>query len=210
MENAVASQPGRHHTSVRALEASAAPAPAGHAGHGGHTPNPGTITFRMRDSTDALYPCTVLGERYLRSCFQVQGGIILNASNQDFGRAAGECNRAPEAFRRECYLSLGTNASGSTGQSTEASIANCRKGDPRYQPWCFVGAVKNFIDVTAQPEDGIRFCREVAPGENRVQCWQAVGEQVATLYPTDPVRRTAACALATADGVAPCRRGALL
>ncbi len=210
MENAVASQPGRHHTSARALAASAEPESAGHAGHAGHTPDPGAIAFRMRDSSDALYPCTVLDQRYLRSCFQVQGGIILNASGQDFGVAATECNRAPEGFRRECYLSLGTNASGSTGQSTEASIAHCRKGDPAYQPWCFVGAVKNFIDVTARPEDGIRFCREVAPGDNRAQCWRAVGEQVATLYPTDPVRRTAACALAAADGVAPCRLGALL
>ena len=218
MENAVASQPGRHHTSARALAATvgdSAPPPPDSAKaaptHGGHhTPDPAAITFRMRDSSDALYPCTIVGSRYLRSCYQVQGGIILTATGHDFGKAMTQCDRVDALHRNQCYLSLGTNASGASAQSTPKAIEFCSQGDPAYQPWCFVGVVKNFIDVTAQPEDGVKFCREVAFGENRRQCWNAVGEQIGTLYPIDPARRTSECARVPADGVVECRRGARL
>lgn len=211
MENAVASQPGRHHTSARALAASAPDtAAAAHGDHAGHAPDPGAITFRMRDSTDALYPCTIVGAVYLRSCYQVQGGIILTATGQDFALAMKACDRVDVGLRSECYLSLGTNASGASGQSTPKAIELCLKGDPAFQPWCFIGVVKNFIDVTARPEDGMRFCREVAAGENRRRCWYAVGEQVVTLFPTDPGRRQQECARAAEDGIIECRRGAQL
>ena len=212
MENAVASQPGHHHTSARAIAAVAPDSAAAHEhdAHSGHAPDPTAITFRMRDSTEALYPCTIVAQRYLRTCYQVQGGIILNASGQDFGKAMKQCDRVDVSVRSECYLSLGTNASGASHRSTPKAIEMCLEGDPTYQPWCFVGVVKNFIDVTAQAEDGIRFCEAVAPGENRRRCWTAVGEQVATLFPTDPVKRSAECARAPEDGLPVCRRSANL
>lgn len=218
MENAVASQPGRHHTSARALAAAAedtaaarpdsTTTPAAHGGH--HAPDPAAITFRMRDSSEALYPCTIVGSRYLRSCYQVQGGIILTATGQDFEKAMTQCDRVDTVHRRECYLSLGTNASGASAQSTPKAIEFCSQGDPAYQPWCFVGVVKNFIDVTAQAADGIRFCREVAVGENRRACWNAVGEQIGTLYPIDPARRSSECAQVPGDEARICRVGARL
>jgi len=211
MENAVASHPGGHHTSARALAATTDTAPAAqHDDHGSHSPDPSVITFRMRDSTDALYPCTIVDARYLRSCYQVQGGIILNAKGQDFTQAAKECDRVESVWRSECYLSLGTNASAASAMSASRAISLCSTGDPAYQPWCIVGAVKNFIDVTARAEDGVKFCREVKSGDNRSKCWIAVGEQIATLHPTDPEKRTRECARAPEDGVAECRRAAYL
>jgi hypothetical protein len=204
MENAVASMPGGHHTSARAL--------AGGAGsgddHGHHqTPNPGRITYRMRDSTDLLYPCTAVGDHYQRACYMLQGGIILQALGFDFGRAARECDRVPTQFRQSCYVSLGTNASGYTVQNTPRAIQYCLQGDPAYQPWCFVGVVKNYIDLTARPSDGIAFCRAVPPGRNQLQCWVAVGEQVRVLYMTDIERAEQECA-AAGPGREACRYGA--
>ncbi len=208
MENAVASASDGHHTSVRALEADAEPANA-HAAHQ-HGP-PADAPFMMRDSTDALYPCSIVAAKYGYSCFVGHGGILLEASGNDFARATENCNRAPEQFRGACYLSLGTNASGWTLQDTKKAVTHCSNGDEQYRPWCFVGAVKNFIDVTANPDDGIAFCRAVPVGESQRRCWRAIGEQVVVLYSGDIARREASCAkIEDAGGVAVCREGAQL
>ena len=63
MENAVASSPNSHHTSVRALENTGDDHGSATAGAGGHSHgamdgemNMEAPTFKMRDSTDALWP----------------------------------------------------------------------------------------------------------------------------------------------------------
>jgi hypothetical protein len=218
MENAVASMPGGHHTSVHALAATApsGDSMAGHdmAGMPGmaheHAPDPTKITFKMRDSTDALYPCSIVDTMYQFSCYQLQGGLILARVHSDFAKATTECDRAPPMGRSQCYVSLGTNASGFTLQNTPKAIAYCSHGDPGYQPFCFVGAVKNYIDVTARPEDGLAFCNEVPKGFNRPPCFAAVGEEIAVLRSTDMEARKRDCAKAAPDGIAECRRGAEL
>src|SRR5690606_2464872 len=100
-----------------------------------------------------------------------------------------------------------TNASGATVRNTEKSIAHCSKGHPDWRKWCYVGVVKNFIDVTADPQDGIDFCREVPTAVDRDACWNAIGEQLSVLHTTALERREATCAT-TGDGEARCRQGA--
>lgn len=218
MENGMASMPGGHHTPARAIEAvqgKAAP-PGGesehaeHAGHGGHMSDRGAITFKMRDSTDLLYPCTVVDHRYRAVCYMLQGSLILTAVGSDFAKAAAACDQAQADLRQNCYLSLGTAASGMTVQNTRAAIRLCSQGDPGYQPWCFVGVVKNYVDVTANPEDGFRFCEAVPPGNNKRQCYVAVGEQIHVLNPRDTVARRRGCERARPEGREECLYGAWL
>ncbi len=181
MENAVASMPGgHHHTAVHALAATT----PGDTSMGGMdmagmdmsgkvpsgSPDPTKITFKMRDSVDALYPCSIVDTVYQFSCYQLQGGLILTRTHNDFAKATAECDKAPPLGRSQCYVSLGTNASGITVQDTKQAIKDCSHGDPGYQPFCFVGVVKNYIDVTQKPEDGFGFCSVVPPGPNRTQC----------------------------------------
>jgi hypothetical protein len=202
MENAVASIPGGHHASAQAL--SGGQADDEHGEHEGHAVAP----FKMRDSADALYPCSVVEEHYKAACFQLQGGIILQRNQYDFAKATADCDRAPEDLRHHCYLSLGTSASGLTVRDSRRAIQYCSNGDPGYQPWCFVGVVKNYIDVTARPEDGIAFCRLLPEGRNRRQCFVAVGEQVWVLHIADLAARDRECAKAAPDGDVDCRYGA--
>ena len=217
MENAIASMSGGgHHVSVRALEkTSEANAAMDHSAHSGmagmnHAPALGAITFKMRDSTDALYPCSATEPKYRNACYQLQGGIIRASTGGRFGLATAACDKVGTQWRPLCYQSLGTNASGMAVQKNAKAIAYCSNGDPAYQPYCFVGVVKNYIDVTAKPADGIAFCKDVPPGKNRSQCFVAVGEQISVLHPTDIPTRESLCSAAGLDGVADCRRGASL
>ena len=93
---------------------------------------------------------------------------------------------------------------------TKQAIAWCSHGDPGYQPFCFTGVAKNFIDVTSKPEDGINFCKEVEGDANRMQCFIAVGEEIAVLFTTDKGARDKACALVAGEDEGNCRRGAAL
>lgn len=222
MENSVASMPGGHHTSVRALEASAethgeehgeehgedhAEEPSGGHAHGGHGGSGEPITYKMRDSTDALYPCTSLDDKYLHACYLGQGNIILTMTDWDFARAARQCDRVDPRYRNVCYTSLGTNASGWSVRNTRKSIDACNKGDVDWRMWCHVGVVKNFIDVTADPQDGIDYCNALSAGKDRDACWVAVGEQLVVRYTADREARARTCAT-TGDGEALCRQGA--
>lgn len=212
MENAVASMPGGHHTSAHALaETDSGASDDGMAGMPGMKhmmPDPSKITFKMRDSTDALYPCSIVDTAYQFSCYQLQGGLILNRVRSDFALAAAECDKAPPMGRSQCYVSLGTNASGMTLQNNKKAIADCTNGDPNYQPFCFSGLVKNYVDITARPEDGMTLCREVPTGRNRDSCFYAVGEEISVLHSGDADARQKACELAEPDGRPACRRGA--
>ncbi len=213
MENAVASMPGGHHAPKRVLSEtegrkdgttdSTADEHAAHSEHGGAAAG---ITFKMRDSTDALYPCSVVDPKYWQSCYMLQGGMIVGRFNQDYERAALACDSAPQPVRHFCYLSMGTMASGITIRDVKRTIRMCSVGDPGYRPWCFVGAVKNFIDVTADPSDGYAFCKAIPPGNDKRQCWVAIGEQISVLHAELPPREEA-CAKA-AEGQEDCRYGA--
>src|SRR6266566_2784766 len=92
--------------------------------------------FKAIDPKDPLYPCSIMAERYLESCYEMQTSIML-------------------------YLNQGDMA------------ATAKK----YQPWCYIGLVKNLIDLNAKPADGMQLCRELTSPASKVKCYEAVGEQ---------------------------------
>ncbi len=205
MENAVASQPGGHHTAMRALMQTG-------DDHGQMMEHDGQMmarppAFKMRDSSDALYPCDSLAGHFQHACYLGHAGILLSHVGWDWGAGAKECDRLDDTMRVPCYISLGTMASGSTVRDTPKSVRLCAKGDPVWRQWCYVGVVKNFIDVTAAATDGVAFCREVPEGRDRDACWQAVGEEMSVLYTSDLAARDSVCA-STGGGEAKCRQGA--
>lgn len=196
MEFIVGGRGQSHHVHL----AEAAKADTGeHAGHDmagmnhDHPEGPDSAwpAFKVRNPTDPLYPCTALGERYQRACYQMQAGLVAEITGLDFKQIAQACDRAPERWRTWCYQGIGTYVSGVTVRVPERGIAECSLGDPKYQPWCFVGLVKNFVDVTANLDDGLDFCKRLLGTQSiAVACYVALGEQAAVLWPSMEKRRT--------------------
>jgi hypothetical protein len=178
----------------------------GEAGH--HEAEPDTFpAFKVRDPSDYLYPCSALGDRYQRACYQMQAGLIVERTGLDFAKVAQICEGAPQPMRPVCYQGIGTYVSGVTTRNSAEAIRHCSQGSMRYRSWCFVGVVKNFIDVTAKTQDGIAFCKQLVPQDIATSCYVAVGEQAAVLF-RDPARREAACSTAQPAYLAACRYGA--
>jgi len=183
--------------------------PGDHAhGHAhGHTHGAAADDFPPLRPEEPLYPCSVLDARYLESCYQMQTSAVLFFNDYDFARTAAVCAEAPEAFRPTCFRSLGRDVSSYTGQDDGRAVSLCAAAPAAYEPWCHTGYAKNLIDLTANPGEGIRYCRGLPPGESRRVCYVAVGEQVWVLA-DDVATRESMCAAVDPQHREDCRHGA--
>ncbi len=139
------------------------------------------VPFKAVDPTDPLYPCSAVGLQYQESCYEMQTSVILYLNHGDIGRAAKTCDTAPNKMRFVCYQSLGRDISAYALQDPARSKQMCSLGTPAYQPWCYYGLVKNFVDLNARASDGLSFCKAVDGDANKMKCYEAVGEEIGTL-----------------------------
>ena len=191
----------------------AAGAHAGHdeAAHAGHAapaaPAATREPFAPLDRSRPLYPCSVLEDRYLTACYQMQTSAILFHNRGDIEATAAACDQAPEKYRGTCYLSLGRDISAITQQDHAAAREACGTGDARYRVYCHIGYVKNLVDLSAEPTDALTYCRGGADPEVKQACYHAVGEEVWVLT-DDRTRAEGWCASAESGYREACRAGA--
>ena len=173
---------GHEHAGHGADQHAAHHADGAHADHQAHAqhapPAPVDEPFPPLDPADPLYPCTVLDDRYLVSCYQMQTSAILFHNGQNVRATAAACDEAPERYRGHCYLSLGRDISAITMQDNGRAYAACSSGDPDYQVWCHIGYTKNLVDLTADPGAALDYCRTVEGAELKQACYHAVGEEI--------------------------------
>jgi hypothetical protein len=178
-----------------------------HDGHAMSSTSTSPQPFRALDPNDHLYPCSVMAERYLHACYEMQTSVMLYLNGGNVEDAARTCERAPPPVRSLCHQSLGRDISSRTGQSYPESIRLCSLSTERFRPWCFVGLVKNFIDLNGRYSDGVRFCAVLTRPADKMKCYEAVGEQVSALEASEAGRR-AACVTAERAYIDACLYGA--
>ncbi|MFN2399200.1 MAG: hypothetical protein ABR543_11255 [Gemmatimonadaceae bacterium] len=170
----------------------------------------GTHSFRPLDPTDPLYPCSIVAQKYLSACYLIQTSAILHLNGGDIAGAARSCDRAPRGSRPACYQSLGRDITAYAREDPDESNRLCSLGSERYQRWCYFGAAKSLIDWTARADPGFALCRKVAGSQSKLKCYEAVGEQIATLESVNS-ERAALCEKAeNSESVDACRVGARL
>ena len=182
----------------------------GHHAHAGHTMPAATAApseFPPLKADDPLYPCNVLEERYLISCYQMQTSAILYFNDYDIAAASRACAAAPRDYQPTCYQSLGRDISSLSAQDHRKAMSDCGTAPDEFEPWCHVGYTKNLVDLTADPNDGAAYCRLLPSGESKRSCYIAIGEQIWVLADS-PERRSSLCAAVESDYIAVCRLGA--
>jgi hypothetical protein len=163
--------------------------------------------FKPLDPADPLYPCSVLADRYLTACYEMQTSVMLYENHGDIAGAAKSCDTAPVLMRTTCYVSLGRDVSSYSAQNHTEAIRMCSLGQERYQPWCYYGLVKNIIDLNARSADGMAMCRDVPSSGSKAECYNAVGEEIWVLDPTTE-GRTQLCSVAEPGYADACLYGA--
>lgn len=176
------------------------------AAHGSHheTGPP----FKAIEPTDPLYPCSIMAERFLHACYQMQTSVMLNLNHGDIGDAAKSCERAPGAMRAVCFQSLGRDATSYTNRDPEKTVGLCHKARGQDRASCYFGAAKALVDWTATTDAALEFCRIVRDESGGPTCYRALGEEVATLLAGMPERAEQCARAEHPAAVAACRQGA--
>ena len=117
---------------------------------------------------------------------------MLKYNNGDIAATARDCEQAPGRLKYFCHQSLGRDISALSRQDHREAIRMCSLAGDEYQPWCHVGVVKDYVFLAAKAGDGISYCRDVTGQRNKALCYEAVGQQIATLR-NGTVERTALC-----------------
>jgi hypothetical protein len=165
-------------------------------------------TFKAIDPKDPLYPCSIMADRYLHACYQMQTSVMLNINKGDIGDAARSCERAPAKIRSVCFQSLGRDATSYTARDPQKTVDLCHKARDPYRPACYFGAAKALVDWTATTDAAFAFCKIVANEAGGPTCYQALGEEIATLLASTP-ERDQQCRRAEEEwAVEACRHGA--
>jgi hypothetical protein len=184
-----------------------------HDGHGGDASGGGDDAWKAVDPGDPLYPCTAVAPRYHASCYTMQTSATMFLNGSDVRATARACERAPAAMVPVCFGSLGRDVMALAAMDHRRSLRMCEGvaelAGGRGGAWCMVGLVQNLVNLAADPDEGMRFCRRVGSDADKHDCYRAVGEIVYSLA-AGPEARGEACRGAEPAFVAACRRGAAL
>jgi hypothetical protein len=168
---------------------------------------PGTATVLFKPK-DLHYPCNATPTRYRRECYELQTDLILPAVKQDYRKASAVCDAAGDPdLVRACYIGLGRNASGSSAFQYAGIKKRCDQASPAGLPFCYEGAVRHLAYAPAELPRGVAFCRSLAEGTVRSQCWDGLGLQIGGFF-ADSVSRERACQSEIQRDVAACLEGA--
>ncbi|PYP58667.1 MAG: hypothetical protein DMD40_05055 [Gemmatimonadetes bacterium] len=168
----------------------------------------GGTTFKAMDPADPLYPCSIMAERYLDACYQMQTSVMLNLNHGNIGDAAKSCERAPLRVRPICFQSLGRDITSYTSRDPQKTADLCHTAAEPYRPACYFGAVKALVDWTATTGAAFAFCQLVASEAGGPTCYHALGEEIATLLASLPEREVQCLRAQEPQAVMACRLGA--
>jgi hypothetical protein len=168
---------------------------------------PASTTVLFKPS-DLHYPCSATPERYRLECYELQADLILPAVRQDYQKAGQVCDAAGAPMLvQACYTGLGRNASGASAFQYAGIKRRCEKSSAAGMPYCYRGAVRHLAYAPSELPRGIAFCRSLASGDSRSQCWDGVGLQVGGFF-ADSASRQRACRTDDPKDFAACALGA--
>lgn len=185
----------------------------GHGAHGGHGDGHAMHhePWKALDPADPHYPCNAVDARYQDACYALQPSAVMFFNGGDVAATAGVCDAAPAALRATCFVSLGREITAYAIQDHARTIEMCGRvggaGGGRGVEWCTRGAAGTLISQSADPREGMRFCRALADAERKGECYGIVGGFVAQLVQGTQARASR-CAAAEPGYDVACRRGA--
>jgi hypothetical protein len=185
-----------------------------HADHGAHAGDGHVMRhgeWKALDPADPLYPCNAVDVRYQDACYSLQPAAIMFHNGGDVAATARACDAAPPGVRDTCFISLGREITAFAAQDHGRTLEMCGRlggaGGGRGGLWCVLGAAGTLMNQSADPRDGIRFCRALRDAAAKPECYRIVGVFVSKLV-TGTQARARQCEAVEPGFVLACRRGA--
>lgn len=130
---------------------------------------------------DPLYPCSILEDKYLASCYTLQGQYFVQNSGFDFMKAAKLCQSVPHNYQLICFNAIGQTIVGFTTNTQQlASICDTLPAEKQYTESCDFGVIRTLFERYDMPIDqAVVICETSAEHKQKsckrsiVTSWQA-------------------------------------
>ncbi len=126
-------------------------------------------------SSDPHYPCNAVAEKYQGTCYFLQTDRMLQLFNNDLQKVSDECMKAPAAYQRSCFESLGRDVGGMRRNDPSGAIGACQVSPPgEMRIGCLVGAAQDsFWDASGQTV-ALQFCQLLTDGTEKQACYGTI------------------------------------
>ena len=149
---------------------------------GGLSGSMGHFTDYLSD--DPHYPCNVLDEKYVASCYFYQTSRMVQLVGGDFERVAAACAEAPTSSRRLCFQSMGRDVGGSTRGDPARAIVSCSYvDDPENRIECLEGAVQDSFWDPSGADNALGFCGLLKVDGEVDRCYATIVGRAHDIYP---------------------------
>ena len=132
---------------------------------------------RYLKEDDMLYPCSILEEKYLPMCYNLQGLYFAERAGYDWQKTGELCALVPKRWQDYCFNAIGQSIAGSS-RDPQILKAGCNTiADTHLRGMCVVGLVGA---VGERYEDGVFRAKEICDIEDQAQkhiCYQRVLEK---------------------------------
>lgn len=126
-------------------------------------------------SNDPHYPCNIVLKKYKGSCYYLQTSRMLQLFNGDFKKIASECLQAPKMYQKDCFLSMGRDASGVNKQGVDESIKQCNfVSQGTFRAECFSGAVQDTFWDKGGKDKALLFCSKLKENIEVERCYKTI------------------------------------
>ena len=144
------------------------------------------------DPDDLLYPCNDLDQKYAGACYYYHTSYLLQQKGLD--GTYDECNNIPlQGNLIFCYIGIGREAGGDSFDNYQKVIPVCLKGIPKYQRFCYQGALVVIADQRGI-EESFEACKTF-PELFKMDCYTLVGDWIRNETPAKKDRERM-CSLA--------------
>lgn len=130
---------------------------------------------------DPLYPCSILEDKYLASCYTLQGQYFVQKNEFNFIKASDLCQTVPSNYQIICFNAIGQTVVGFTTNTEElANTCDQLPVDTLYKDSCDYGVIRTMFERYDMPiEQAVAVCEAIASHKRNnckrsiVTSWQA-------------------------------------
>jgi hypothetical protein len=130
---------------------------------------------------DPLYPCSILADKYLGSCYTLQGHYFVEKSQYDFDKATALCLSVPANYQSTCFNAIGQTIVGYTTDAQKlATLCDKLPTEDRFKESCNYSIIRSSFERYDKPFDQtLEICnlraadKQSACKKSIISSWQA-------------------------------------
>jgi len=134
-------------------------------------------------SDDPHFPCNILGETYLPSCYFYQSTRMVQLFGGDFAKVAAACAEAPRGSHYVCFQSMGRDVGGATRGNPARAIELCSNAQESTNRLdCLSGAVQDSFWDAGGADDALEFCALLEQDKAKTRCYATIIPRAHQIY----------------------------